>query len=341
MEDDHRFQPAKNRFGLVSIAAFFAAIVIMAGLVLLSFLPGAPMPIDLIATAQSATIETMEEPARLPPFLVDEITVVGTGRIEGAPDTTSFTPTLTIARTEGSPPLTVQSLSVEPGTALTFRKYPGLDRSFEILAQQKSQGPSTFELTVFAPGGFSLNGGRETRSYAPAASQDGRASPPKALRIALADGALVMRVRLAEAEKEWSIRRPLAVNAVRFWDADDEKDGTPSIFSTIVSGSIRFEKIQTIDGRDFEITLRSGQPLRVGAISKGYLRQLQLSDAGVHTEFSGDISELKTVWGNRERDHMPSLLAVLSSRDDLKAAGALLALLFALLQAVGWGNAKS
>jgi hypothetical protein len=74
------------------LVAFVAAIAIVALLIVLSLFSGAPMPIDLIATAQSATIETTaaEEEVRLPPFLADEITVVGNGGIEGAPGVTSF-----------------------------------------------------------------------------------------------------------------------------------------------------------------------------------------------------------------------------------------------------------
>jgi hypothetical protein len=216
-----------------------------------------------------------------------------------------------------------------------------LERTFEILVRTTGQVQQISELTVFAREGFQLNTGGEARGYKPVALHDNKPAPPQAVRIAPSGGLLVFRVKLAATEKEWAIRRPFNVKALRFFDVDDEKDGTPGVFSTIVAGSIRFEKIQTIDGRDFEITLRSGQPLRIDKTGKGYVRQLRLADNGIHAEFSGDVSELKTVWGDRERDHMPSLLAVFSSRDELKAAGALLALLFGLLQAIGPGSPKS
>lgn len=325
----------------IPLAAFVAGIVIVAAMVTLSLVPGAPMPIDLIATAQSATVETGEEEVRLPPFLADEVTVVGRGRIEGAIGAETFAAAVTVTRSQISPPLTLQSLTLEAGTTVTFRKYPGVERTFEILLRPRDSDAAAPELTLFARDAFHLDAGTGATLYKPAQPHADKAPPPQAVRIAPAGGLLVLRVKVAEADKDWSVRRPFGVRAVRFFDIDEEKDGTPAIFSTIVSGSIRFEKIQTIDGRDFEITLRSGQPLHVGSISKGYLRHLRLSQAGIHAEFSGDVSELKTRWGSRERDHMPSMLAVFSSRDDMKAAGALLALLFALLQALGPGNGKS
>lgn len=340
MQRNYERPRAKSRWSTMTVVAFAAAIAIVAAMALLSLVSGAPMPIDLIATAQSVTMETAEEEVRLPPFLADEITVIGSGQIEGAPGMTSFPSAATISRIEFSPPLTLQSINIGPGSAVTLRKYPGLDRTYEILLRPSAQPPPASELTVFARDGFRLNVGRETKPYLPAAPHD-MAAAPQALRFALAGGPLLLRVKLAEVEKEWAIRRPFNVRALRFFGVDQEKDGTPGVFSTIASGSIRFEKIQTLDGRDFEIALRSGQPLRVGEISRGYVRQVRLIGTGIHAEFSGDVSELRTVWGDRERNHMPSLLAVLSSKDELKAAGALLALLFGLLQVLGPGSTKS
>jgi len=72
-------------------------------------------------------------------------------------------------------------------------------------------------------------------------------------------GSSVLRVKLADVEKEWSIRRPFNVSALRFFSTLMKRRMDARSFQhDRRRGSIRFEKIQTIDGSRFRDSAQIG-----------------------------------------------------------------------------------
>lgn len=333
--------PGKKGLSGLQLVALVVIALLLVAAGALSFVPTQSTPIDLIVAAQSASLQTADEEVVLPPFLADEITVVGSGRVEGIPGLNSFTSAVTIVTSERSMPLTLQSVRIARGTSVTLRRYPGIDRTFDVAVRNPEGGQQGWELVAFAREGFQASStGRTYKAEKAAAAAPQAAQPPQAVRFAVGGELLLFRVKLAAAEREWAVRLPVRVSALSFFDVEAEKDGAPRLFSTIASGSIRFEQIQTLDGRETEMTLRSGQPMHIAAIGNGYLRQVRLTEAAVHVEFSGDVGELRTEASGRARDHMPSYFAYLSSRDDVRAVAAVaggLGALLTLLNVIGIG----
>lgn len=319
------------------VAIPVVSILMLVVMVVLSQFIVESTPIDLAATAQSVSFRTASDDAALEPFLIEEISIVGRGRVEGVPGVAAITSYLTLSRIAGAQPLALQSLKLAKGTGVTLRRVPGQVLAYELFIGAEDDKSPVPDITVFAPDGYQLGTGRDARLIRPAVAAADKPAPPAAVRIEVEEPRISLRLRLAEPE--WRLALPVMIASLSLFDVDQQKNGAPRLFSTIGTGSVRFEQLQTIDGRDVELTLRAGQPLELGGLQDGFLRELRLDGREIGIGMVGSVAKLVTL--GRERNHMPSILGVLSSRDDLKAFGVLFALFLALAQVIGLGARAS
>jgi hypothetical protein len=136
---------------------------------------------------------------------------------------------------------------------------------------------------------------------------------PRGLDFTSADGALDLDLTLApgSAAPRWE---QLVVRDLRLHRVHDEQGAARPLarpVSTIQSGSLFFEALGGTERK-----LRPGEMLRFGAASGTFLT-LDLRDDGIAATFQGEVSEMRSGFGDEPRPLMPSLLEWLRKRQGL------------------------
>lgn len=308
---------------VLGLAARLAALVIAAATAIACVVPKRPTPVDLVATAESVSLRLADEAVQLPPVLAETISIVGSGRLEGLSRPAAYNSIVTVERAGQAPPLTLQGLRLSGGALLALRKYPGLERTYEIEVVDKGAPPGP--LTVFVQGAAAVTSGAERQAI--------DAQRPTPLRFTPAPGERVL-VRVKLAEPEWAIRKTLAIRKVDFAELDPRGD-TPDEFSTLASGTMRLVDIEMLDGSTRKFEFLPGQIVDLGDIERGVVRQLAMRGDRIDVGLSGEVGRIETRWRDVTRNHLPSWFAYLSSNDLARSIFAGLTALCSLI-AAGW-----
>lgn len=295
------------------------SLVVIGAILALSSVRLRSTEVDIDATLQAMSFTVAGDKAvTLAPFVVTDVTFYGSGQVvtRGAP--ASFQSTFGVSKKSSEGALmTLQGLKLQPGAKLRIRKRPGNEHPFEL--EVEANAPPKFQLLVQGQ----VEAKIDSRPWLE------QSLSPHTFDINLPEGPVTFTLKLAETE--WSERRAFNVSALSFFDGGDN-DGVPFRFGALDRGHLRFSEIQWDDGRNRELELRVGQPFILKPLPSSTVRYLKLSQTGIVVQFSGAVSDIATGWDDHTAtSHMPSYLALVTSKDWVKQALSGLIAAFGLL----------
>jgi hypothetical protein len=287
MTCSQRLRALEIAFGLLLVGA----------ILWLSYNPLDQTYADVGISSKTISITIDSDEVELPPFLGSVITLISDGTLQGVPEMREISPGFTISRGQTAPPLTVQNLLIPKNGTIGIRKIEGVPGLYEvsILGAKK--------MNLFVRGDFEVGAAKGRTLFT--------VPKPYALEFESSTPELRFRVQLDEAR--WATTAPFGIQQFEFTDVDEKKTSL-KLFSSILSGSIRFPDVDFLSSGGRTLELRPGQLLSVGT-ANGYARELSVDNERIQFGYAGDISKLSMQIGKVERSLMPSWLAYILSQE--------------------------